>query len=482
MADLDRLPKSISVTLPDPNDLMNFELIIRPDDGLYVGGVFRFTIKINSNYPYEPPKVLCVQKIYHPNIDLEGNICLNILREDWKPVLNLHSVLIGMQYLFLEPNPEDPLNKEAAAVMRADRNRFVNNINTSMKGGNVEGVSYDRVLGRDGRRGRPSDLDRRRFSEDDDMYGTSFAVTTNSQRSEYASPNSDYTPQGYGTLPIKRSNTTSAVSDRAAQDRFPRPANANADSFNSQHSHVAHHPSLSRTPAGVAASRSLTPAQTLPRNMGAPARSQTLDGKIAGYTGSKGKPFGGLFTFGRGKKKAAAAESRQQEKHGSSPWDEPAVEERGRSLDDDAVLYGRGADRVLAEQHQHGQGRRVPVNYGSPLAKVGASDSGYGEDWAREERKERVRDEGAMVNHKGYEEGMNGAEMDGGGTSGGGLDSSGRQGGKCLLHPSDPIRLGDDVDAGDSKFRNRKSMASLFTVDTRGDHDDESDDDDDVDE
>ncbi len=51
------------------------------------------------------------RKIYHPNVDLEGNVCLNILREDWKPVLNLNSVMVGLQYLFLEPNADDPLNK-----------------------------------------------------------------------------------------------------------------------------------------------------------------------------------------------------------------------------------------------------------------------------------------------------------------------------------------------------------------------------------
>ena len=53
----------------------------------------------------------CENKIYHPNIDLDGNVCLNILREDWKPVLTINSIVYGLQYLFLEPNPEDPLNK-----------------------------------------------------------------------------------------------------------------------------------------------------------------------------------------------------------------------------------------------------------------------------------------------------------------------------------------------------------------------------------
>lgn len=52
-----------------------------------------------------------LRQIYHPNVDLEGNVCLNILREDWKPVLNLNSVMVGLQYLFLEPNADDPLNK-----------------------------------------------------------------------------------------------------------------------------------------------------------------------------------------------------------------------------------------------------------------------------------------------------------------------------------------------------------------------------------
>ena len=52
---------------------------------------------MNQNFPHDPPKVKCGQKIYHPNIDLEGNVCLNILREDWKPVLNLNAVVVGMQ-------------------------------------------------------------------------------------------------------------------------------------------------------------------------------------------------------------------------------------------------------------------------------------------------------------------------------------------------------------------------------------------------
>jgi len=105
------LSTTMSTYFPNPDDLLNFILTIEPDEGMYEGGVFRFSFSIDSNFPHEPPKVKCTQKIYHPNIDLEGNVCLNILREDWKPVLNLNAVFVGLQYLFLEPNASDPLNK-----------------------------------------------------------------------------------------------------------------------------------------------------------------------------------------------------------------------------------------------------------------------------------------------------------------------------------------------------------------------------------
>lgn len=69
--------------------------------GFYRGGRFVFSFKVGPNYPHEPPKVKCETQVYHPNIDLDGNVCLNILREDWKPVLTINSIVYGLQYLFL---------------------------------------------------------------------------------------------------------------------------------------------------------------------------------------------------------------------------------------------------------------------------------------------------------------------------------------------------------------------------------------------
>ena len=62
--------------------------------------------------------MVCNTTIYHPNIDLQGAVCLNILREDWKPVLDINAVIYGLIYLFYDPNPGDPLNHEAADLFR----------------------------------------------------------------------------------------------------------------------------------------------------------------------------------------------------------------------------------------------------------------------------------------------------------------------------------------------------------------------------
>ncbi|PLB34783.1 putative NEDD8 conjugating enzyme [Aspergillus taichungensis] len=140
------LGSTMKMTFPNPDDILNFTLTIEPDEGMYKGGAFAFSFTVNQNFPHDPPKVKCTQKIYHPNIDMEGNVCLNILREDWKPVLNLNAVIVGMQFLFLEPNASDPLNKEAADDLRTNREAFKRNVRTSMAGGTVRGVQFDKVL------------------------------------------------------------------------------------------------------------------------------------------------------------------------------------------------------------------------------------------------------------------------------------------------------------------------------------------------
>ncbi|NXH35211.1 UBC12 enzyme, partial [Myiagra hebetior] len=120
--------------------------ILVPAGGFYKGGKFVFSFKVGQGYPHDPPKVKCETMVYHPNIDLEGNVCLNILREDWKPVLTINSIIYGLQYLFLEPNPEDPLNKEAAEVLQSNRRLFEQNVQRSLRGGYVGATYFERCL------------------------------------------------------------------------------------------------------------------------------------------------------------------------------------------------------------------------------------------------------------------------------------------------------------------------------------------------
>lgn len=122
---------------PNPSDLTSMRLTVKPDRGLWAGAPFVFSIKVPDMYPHDPPKVMCLTKLYHPNIDLEGHVCLNILREDWKPVFDINSVIYGIIYLFYEPNANDPLNHEAAQLMRENTAAFEANVRSSLRGGTL---------------------------------------------------------------------------------------------------------------------------------------------------------------------------------------------------------------------------------------------------------------------------------------------------------------------------------------------------------
>ena len=95
-----KMDKGMALSLYNgPEDLMNFKITVTPDDGMYKRGVFVFDFKVPKTYPHDPPKVQCETTVFHPNIDMEGHVCLNILREDWKPVLTIQSVIMGLQAL-----------------------------------------------------------------------------------------------------------------------------------------------------------------------------------------------------------------------------------------------------------------------------------------------------------------------------------------------------------------------------------------------
>uniref|UniRef100_H3G6E1 UBC core domain-containing protein n=1 Tax=Phytophthora ramorum TaxID=164328 RepID=H3G6E1_PHYRM len=140
--------KAATISFPEENDMTKFIVKVAVDTGLWKGASYDFSFKIPPQmYPHDPPKVQCLTKIYHPNIDLDGNVCLNILREDWKPVLDINSVIYGLIYLFYEPNPDDPLNKaEAAELFRNDPKQFSAVVHRSLRGYSVQGIEFEQLI------------------------------------------------------------------------------------------------------------------------------------------------------------------------------------------------------------------------------------------------------------------------------------------------------------------------------------------------
>ncbi|CAI5445316.1 unnamed protein product [Caenorhabditis angaria] len=80
-----------------------------PPDTPYAGGLFDLEIKIPDSYPFSPPKIKFVTKIWHPNVSSQtGVICLDILKDQWAASLTLRTVLLSIQALMCSPEPKDP--------------------------------------------------------------------------------------------------------------------------------------------------------------------------------------------------------------------------------------------------------------------------------------------------------------------------------------------------------------------------------------
>ncbi|KAI3956616.1 hypothetical protein MKW92_034345 [Papaver armeniacum] len=95
--------------------------IVGPTNSPFAGGVFLISIHFSRDYPFKPPTVAFETKVFHPNINSNGSICLDILKEQWNPALTVFKVLLSICSLLTDPNPDDPLVPEIAQMYKSDR-------------------------------------------------------------------------------------------------------------------------------------------------------------------------------------------------------------------------------------------------------------------------------------------------------------------------------------------------------------------------
>jgi len=114
-------PENISAG-PVDNDLFHWRCMITgPAGSPYAGGVFFLTMQFPTDYPFKAPKIVFETKIYHCNINEQGQICVSFLKDEWSPILTVSKMLLMICSLLTDPNPDDPLVLEIAQLLKSDK-------------------------------------------------------------------------------------------------------------------------------------------------------------------------------------------------------------------------------------------------------------------------------------------------------------------------------------------------------------------------
>ncbi|HMP28010.1 MAG TPA: ubiquitin-conjugating enzyme E2 [Saprospiraceae bacterium] len=99
--------------------------LLGPDDTPYFGGTYLIDITFPKDYPFSPPSITFLTKIYHPNINHKGEICMEILKDGWNPSHTLGDIMSDIQLLLKTPKPDDPLVTEIANQYKKDRGAYI---------------------------------------------------------------------------------------------------------------------------------------------------------------------------------------------------------------------------------------------------------------------------------------------------------------------------------------------------------------------
>jgi len=133
----------------------SFTCTITPAEESFAHGTFVFMIQVPRTYPFSPPSVKCLNRVFHPNFDFRtGAVYLPILSDGWRPVLTMNTVIFSLQLLFLEPispaTKKDSsgiiLNQDAHRLRHRNPERFEQLVRETMRGGYFFGKHWATTL------------------------------------------------------------------------------------------------------------------------------------------------------------------------------------------------------------------------------------------------------------------------------------------------------------------------------------------------
>jgi ubiquitin-conjugating enzyme E2 M len=140
-----------NVTITFPNEGvtdLHIRIVPNQERSFYRHSAINFSFKATEEYPFKPPEIKCLNKILHPNIDKNGNVCLSILRSGWKPIYELYQVCMGLLHLLENikaADLEEPLDHDAAALMNKDIAEFDKVVQETIRGKSYFGRQFDNV-------------------------------------------------------------------------------------------------------------------------------------------------------------------------------------------------------------------------------------------------------------------------------------------------------------------------------------------------